>query len=156
MRAISQHLKCPVWVRLGRYVLLTLLLPSRRARARRPAHSAKVEGGYCLRLITTALVALTLNINTAIPSKADMNLKLYAYNLLSWEEFQCFNWLIFKESSWNPKAKNGSHYGLGQMRSTWYKDLSPQKQIKATIKYIRHRYGDSCKALHHLETKGFH
>ncbi len=59
-------------------------------------------------------------------------------------------------SLWNPKARNGSHYGLGQMRSTWYRDLSPQAQIRASIKYIRHRYDDSCKALHHFETKGWH
>jgi hypothetical protein len=29
-------------------------------------------------------------------SKADMNLKLYAYNKLDWQEFQCYNWLILK------------------------------------------------------------
>ncbi len=139
------------------FTYLTRLLPSRRARARRPAHSAKVEGGYCLRLITTALIALTLNINTATTSKADMNLKLYAYNLMSWSQFECYNWLIHKESSWNPKAKNGSHYGLGQMRSTWYRDLNPYEQIKQHIKYISHRYGgDACKALAHLERKGWH
>jgi hypothetical protein len=94
-------------------------------------------------------------INTQ-PSKANMNLKLYAYNQMSWSQFECFNWLIHKESRWNPKARNGSHYGLGQMRSTWYKDLSPKKQIQASIKYIHHRYGCACKALHHLETKGWH
>jgi hypothetical protein len=99
--------------------------------------------------------AVITNINT-MPSKADMNLKLYAYNLLTWQEFQCFNWLIHYESRWNPKARNGSHYGLGQMRSTWYRDLSPQDQIKASIKYIRHRYDNSCKALQHFEERGWH
>ena len=135
---------------------LTRLLPSRPAGARELAHSAKVEGGYCSKTLFVALIATALMLINTQPVKADMNLKLYAYNLLSWEEFQCFNWLIFKESSWNPKAKNGSHYGLGQMRSTWYRDLSPKKQIKASIKYIHTRYGHSCKALHHLETRGFH
>lgn len=134
---------------------LTRLLPSRQAGARELAHSAKVEGGYCSKRLFIALLALTL-ITTPLKANADMNHKLYAYNLLSWSEFQCFNWLIFKESSWNYKAVNGSHYGLGQMRSTWYRDLSPQGQIKASIKYIRHRYGDSCKALAHLERKGWH
>jgi hypothetical protein len=91
-------------------------------------------------------------------SEADMNLKLYAYNKLDWQEFQCYNWLIHKESRWNPKARNGSHYGLGQMRSTWYRDLSPRQQIDAHIKYLRHRYpnGGACSALHHLETRGWH
>ena len=117
---------------------------------------AAVRGGYCFRLIASALTALLILIINTQPSKADMNLKLYAYNLLSWKEFECFNWLIHKESRWDYKAVNGSHYGLGQMRSTWYRDLSPQGQIKATIKYISHRYGDSCKALAHLERKGWH
>ena len=134
---------------------LTRLLPSRQAGAQELAHSAKVEGGYCSKRLFIALIATAIIIKPT-PVNADMNVKLYAYNLLSWSEFQCFNWLIFKESSWNHKAVNGSHYGLGQMRSTWYRDLSPQGQIKASIKYIRHRYGDSCKALAHLERKGWH
>lgn len=115
-----------------------------------------VRGGYCLRLMALTLLTAILQLINLQPVKADMNYKLYAYNLLNWSEFQCFNWLIFKESSWNHKAVNGSHYGLGQMRSTWYRDLSPQGQIKASIKYIRHRYGDSCKALAHFERKGWH
>lgn len=135
---------------------LTHLLPSRQAGARELAHSAKVEGGYCFQLILTALLALTIIIKP-VKAEADMNLKLYAYNLMSWKQFECYNWLIYKESSWNPKAKNGSHYGLGQMRSTWYRDLNPYEQIKQHIKYISHRYGgDACKALAHLERKGWH
>ena len=129
-------------------------LSPKRGRAASPL--AEVEGGYCFRLMATALIAALISIFSTSPSKADMNLKLYAYNKLDWSEFQCYNWLIIKESSWNPKARNGSHYGLGQMRSTWYRDLSPQGQIKATIKYISHRYGHSCKALAHLERKGWH
>jgi hypothetical protein len=117
---------------------------------------AEVEGGLCLRLIATTLIAALITIINPTPSKADMNLKLFAYNQMSWDEFQCFNWLIIKESNWNPKARNGSHYGLGQMRSTWYRDLSPRGQVLASIKYISHRYGDSCKALSHFESKGWH
>ena len=116
----------------------------------------EVEGGHCLRLIATGVIAALLLILNISPSKADMNLKLYAYNKMDWSEFQCYNWLIHKESRWDYKARNGSHYGLGQMRSTWYRDLSPKQQIDAHIKYIRHRYADACDALKHLETKGWH
>ena len=130
---------------------ITLL---RRPRPERQPRGKKVlSPRFMLSLMLCILLSLTMNIT---PSKADMNLKLYAYNLLTWREFECFNWLIHYESRWNPKARNGSHYGLGQMRSTWYRDLSPKGQIKASIKYIRHRYDDSCKALHHFETKGWH
>jgi hypothetical protein len=86
-----------------------------------------------------------------------MNIKLYAYNKLSWEQFQCYNWLIHKESRWDYKARNGSHYGLGQMRSKWVATLNPYKQINVHLRYIKHRYqGDVCKALAHLERKGWH
>jgi hypothetical protein len=75
------------------------------------------------------------------------HLKLYAHSrILDYKEFQCFNRIITKESRWSYTAKNGSHYGLGQMRSTYYRDLDPFRQIDATIKYITHRYTSSCKA----------
>jgi hypothetical protein len=86
-----------------------------------------------------------------------MNIKLHAYNKLNWEQFECYNWLIHHESRWNYKAKNGSHYGLGQMRSKWYGTLNPFRQIDAHLDYIKHRYnGDTCKALSHWERKGWH
>ena len=86
-----------------------------------------------------------------------MNIKLHAYNKLSWDQFQCYNWLIHYESRWNYKARNGSHYGLGQMRSKWYGTLNPYKQIDAHLDYIKHRYnGDVCKAYKHWERKGWH
>ena len=137
---------------------LTTMLPSRHSAGAELALKRRLREGHCLRLMATTLIAALLTIINTTPSKAnvDMNLKLYAYNLMSWEEFQCFNWLIYYESRWNPKARNGSHYGLGQMRSTWYRDLSPQGQVRASIKYISHRYGDSCKALSHFERKGWH
>ena len=133
---------------------LSATLSPQCGRAAGPA--TEVEGGHCLRLIATGVIAALLLIFNPKPANADMNLKLYAYNKMDWPEFQCYNWLIYKESRWNPKARNGSHYGLGQMRSTWYRDLSPRQQIDAHIKYLRHRYSDACAALHHLETKGWH
>ena len=135
---------------------LTLLIDSLRGGARRQPVAERLGQPFVFRLMTLTLIAAVLtNINTT-PSKADMNLKLYAYNQMSWKEFQCFNWLIYYESRWNPKARNGSHYGLGQMRSTWYRDLSPKEQIQASIKYIHHRYGNACKALDHFDRKGWH
>ena len=135
---------CPIYP-LDRAVTLRL------RRGPTAARSRSVRGAFCLSLMLSTLLLFPID-----SSKADMNLKLYAYNQMSWKEFECFNWLIHYESRWNPKARNGSHYGLGQMRSTWYRDLSPQAQIKASIKYIHHRYGDSCKALDHFDRKGWH
>jgi len=138
-------------MRKGLDKAITLL---RRPRPERQPRGKKVLSP---RFMLSLMLCISASLmNDIKPANANMNYKLFAYNLLSWEEFECFNWLIYKESRWNYKAKNGSHYGLGQMRSTWYRDLSPQGQIKASIKYISHRYGDSCKALAHLERKGWH
>ena len=75
------------------------------------------------------------------------HLKLYAHSrILDYKEFQCFNKIITKESRWSYLARNGSHFGLGQMRSKHYRDLDPFRQIDATIKYITNRYETPCKA----------
>jgi hypothetical protein len=75
------------------------------------------------------------------------HLKLYAHSrILDYKEFQCFNKIITKESRWSYVAKNGSHYGLGQMRSKHYRDLDPFRQIDASLRYITNRYQTPCKA----------
>ena len=75
------------------------------------------------------------------------HLKLYAHSrLLDYQQFQCFNKIITKESRWSYTARNGSHYGLGQMRSKHYRDLDPFRQIDATIRYVTIRYQTPCNA----------
>ena len=76
--------------------------------------------------------------------------KLYAHSrVINYKEFQCLNQIITKENrSWDVSARNGSHYGLGQMRSTWYRDLDGYRQIDATIAYITKRYKTMCNAWH--------
>jgi hypothetical protein len=75
------------------------------------------------------------------------HLKLYAHSrILDYKEFQCFNKIITKESRWSYVAKNGSHFGLGQMRSKHYRDLDPFRQIDASLRYITKRYQTPCKA----------
>jgi hypothetical protein len=99
---------------------------------------------------------------TSIPEATAKNysvdhLKLYAHSrILDYKEFQCFNRIITKESRWSYTAKNGSHFGLGQMRSKHYRDLDPYRQIDATLKYITNRYGTSCKAWAFHEQKGYY
>ena len=75
------------------------------------------------------------------------HLKLYAHSrILDYKEFQCLNRIITKESRWSYTARNGSHWGLGQMRSKHYGTLDPFRQIDATIRYITKRYQTPCKA----------
>ena len=85
------------------------------------------------------------------------HLKLYAHSrILNYKEFQCFNQIITKESRWSYLAKNGSHYGLGQMRSQHYRDLDPFRQIDASLRYITNRYETSCKAWAFHQSKGYY
>lgn len=121
--------------------------------------------GLCLRLITTAAIAITINLNSITYSNAyNLNAKqidwvLVAYNHLGGDlyESQCYVELIMRESSFNPRARNGSHYGLAQMRNVKVKDLSPRNQVRWHLRYIDHRYsGSACAALKHLIKRGWH
>jgi hypothetical protein len=99
-----------------------------------------------LLLITSVFATIGASPANAANYSID-HLKLYAHSrLLDYKEFQCFNKIITQESKWLYTARNGSHYGLGQMRSKHYRDLDPYRQIDATILYITKRYSTSCKA----------
>jgi hypothetical protein len=97
--------------------------------------------------IASALIAVQGS-NTANAANYSIDhLKLYAHSrILNYKEFQCFNKIITKESRWSYTARNGSHWGLGQMRSAHYRDLDPFRQIDSTLVYITKRYQTSCKA----------
>lgn len=94
------------------------------------------------------------------PAKAVTNtdyLKLYAHSrVIDNNQYQCLSKIIDKESRWNPDAINGSHYGLGQMKSKHYRNLNPYRQIDATILYIKGRYGSMCKAWEFHKVKGYY
>ena len=98
--------------------------------------------------IAILAVASTTGIHKASAANYSIDhLKLYAHSrILDYKEFQCFNRIITKESRWSYTARNGSHFGLGQMRSKHYRDLDPFRQIDATIRYITVRYETPCKA----------
>jgi len=105
-----------------------------------------------LLLITSVFATIGANPVNATTYSIDQ-LKVYAHTrLVDYKEFQCLNKIITKESQWSYIAHNGSHWGLGQMKSQHYRNLDPYRQIDATIKYNRTRYGSQCKALlFHLE-----
>ena len=112
------------------------------------------------RLAFMAALCLPLGIPAAVAkeniTQADY-LKLYAHSrIINEKQYICFKNIIFKESRWNPKAHNGSHYGLGQMKSKWYKNLDPYRQIDETIKYIRNRHHSMCNAWAFHERKDYY
>ena len=119
----------------------------------------------CHRLLAITALAITFNLNAITYSNAyNLNAKqidwvLVAYDHLGGDlyESQCYVELIMRESSFNPRARNGSHYGLAQMRNVKVKDLSPRNQVRWHMKYIDHRYdGSPCAALKHLIKRGWH
>jgi hypothetical protein len=123
------------------------LLSLRMKRAAEAGSSQERKIGLGAAIALTATLSIT-SISEATAKNYSIDyLKLYAHSrILDYKEFQCFNRIITKESRWNYLAKNGSHYGLGQMRSKHYRDLDPFRQIDATLKYITNRYDSSCKA----------
>ena len=120
----------------------------------------KAESGLVALFI--GFVAAFILLSCASPSYAwknsEMNLKLYAHNQIKdWDQFICFVDLIEAESNWRYWVSNGSHHGLGQMRSELYRNLKPRQQIDAHLDYIAHRYkGKPCLALKHLDKYGWH
>jgi len=74
------------------------------------------------------------------------------------DEFDCLDYLYYRESRWNPKAvsPSGNHFGIPQGKSQWLKTATPYQQINWGIKYNKSRYGSMCKALEHYKLKGWH
>ncbi|WP_240373041.1 tape measure protein [Brevibacterium zhoupengii] len=66
------------------------------------------------------------------------------------DQFGDLNWLLTRESGWNPNAQNpsSSAYGLFQfLNGTWgtvggSKTSDPKMQLEYGLKYIKQRYGD--------------
>ena len=133
-------------------------LPSRRGP--KAARRRALRGGLCLSL-AVGLVLNSINITNAnaYPLKREQqDWALVAMNHLGdLQEAQCWVELIWRESTFNPKAKNGSHYGLAQMRNNNVRTLTPRAQVRWHMRYLDHRYnGSACKALNHLNRKGWH
>ena len=84
-------------------------------------------------------------------------LKLYAHSrIINYEQFKCFDALITRESHWNVKAKNGSHFGLGQMRNANYGRLDGFTMVDWSMRYITKRYGSMCNAWRFFKANGYH
>ena len=118
----------------------------------------RVWQALCILAFTCLLKDYSVAADNSIP-----NLKLYALNKFkTYEQFDCYNYIIIRESRWDYKARNNSHYGLGQMRNTMVLKLTPKGQIDLHYKYVAHRYGlvngeaNACLAAEHLDRKGWH
>jgi hypothetical protein len=96
--------------------------------------------------------------STSAIQKEYVSYKKYAFYLLDWnvEQYKCLAALYGKESAWQPDARNGSHYGIPQGRSTYLGTLNGYEQVQWGLDYIGHRYGEPCIAWQHFKDKGWH
>ena len=139
--------------------------PERKPRRGELASSWAIAFGLLLCLLLIDTPANKIDTAKAEPIKSIITIspKSYAKALINNNtQYNCLDKLYTKESNWNSKAQNGSHYGIPQMRNDMLKDMSAYQQITYGIKYIAHRYGtingtaNACAALKHLNTKGWH
>ena len=133
-----------------------------RARAHQGLR-ASLKGEACLLAIA---IGISLSIATPLDAEASNQAIKYVKELakeqLTDKQELCHHEIVYRESRWNPRAVNGSHYGLYQGKSKSLKNASTVKQWWWYWHYVAHRYGwteydepDYCKALHHLKTKGW-
>ena len=125
--------------------------------------SARARKGMARGVLAVAIGTLLCTMPSAGGSKPVqyISYKEYALHALNYNvrEYKCLSILYGKESAWNPKASNGSHYGIPQGKSEWLKDQDGYTQIQWGLKYIQHHRiykGDTCKALDHWRAKGWH
>ena len=97
-------------------------------------------------------ISLFLPMASAVPATIDpkQSAKAFARSQISSKrEYVCLSRLYGKESAWNYKAQNGSHYGIPQGKSKYLKTASPQQQVTWGLNYIHHRYKTPCEAWRH-------
>jgi hypothetical protein len=133
-----------------------------RARAHQGLKAAPVGRG---RKVAIA-IGISLSIAMPLDAKASNQAIRYVKDLADYQltevQESCHNEIVYRESRWNPKAKNGSHYGLYQGKSKSLEKANTIRQWWWYWNYVTHRYGvtlkdepNYCKALHHLKTKGW-
>jgi hypothetical protein len=112
-----------------------------------------------------ALLSGVLCLAVAIPSPtwADSQaskdrFKLYLHTrVIKDKQYQCAYQLYMKESRFDSRAVNGSHYGIPQLRNKKLKNLDGFTQIDWGYRYVKARYsGDYCLAYKHFKDKGWH
>jgi len=109
------------------------------------------------------LVAIGISLFTPAYAVAPVEAKQYisakeyaALRLDNTQQYKCLSILYGKESAWDDKAVNGSHYGIPQGRSEYLKTASKYEQIDWGLAYIENRYGTPCAALRFFRENNYH
>jgi hypothetical protein len=127
---------------------LNLTKGLRSTRSKRAAEADSSRGRLVLMGVLCVTMLQTIPVNAASASKEIEIYKLYAHSrLLNEKQFNCVSKLWNYESHWNFRSRNGSHYGIPQIRNKKVKDLNAFDQIDWGLRYIKHRYDLPCTAL---------
>ena len=109
------------------------------------------------------LVAIGISLFTPAYAVAPVEAKQYisakeyaALRLDNTQQYKCLATLYGKESAWNDKAVNGSHYGIPQGRSIYLKTANKFEQVDWGLAYIDERYGSPCAALRFFKRNNYH
>jgi len=109
------------------------------------------------------LVAIGITLFAAPSAAAPDEVKQYvtakeyaAHLLQDTEQYKCLATLYGKESAWNEKAVNGSHYGIPQGRSDYLRTANKYEQVRWGLGYIEARYGTPCQALKFFRLNNYH
>ena len=141
-----------ITLNVARY-LTNSVRSTRWTRTGRPVSSRRA-------LLTGALcIAFALPNPTYADSQASKDrFKLYLHSrVVKDSQYQCAYKLYMAESKFDSRAKNGSHYGIPQMRNKKLKNLDGFTQIDWGIKYVKARYsGNFCLAWKHFKDKRWH
>lgn len=130
------------------------------------AHQGLNASPIGLARVVALAIGISLSIASPVDAQATNQAIRYVKDLADYQltekQEACHSDIVFRESSWNLRAKNGSHYGLYQGKSKSLKNASAVKQWWWYWHYVAHRYGwteydepNYCNALHHLKTKGW-
>ena len=132
------------------------------ARAHQGLKAAPVGRGRKVAIAIGISLSMAMPLDAEASNQAIRYVKDLAKEQLTDKQELCHHEIVYRESRWNPRAVNGSHYGLYQGKSKSLKNASTVKQWWWYWHYVAHRYGwteydepNYCKALHHLKTKGW-
>ena len=113
----------------------------------------------CVLVATALFVAQILCLDKAASQVTETtnHYRQWAFiQLNNLDEFHCLDYLYYRESRWNPSARNGSHYGIPQMRNVKLKTMDAMTQIDWGLRYIKGRYQTPCKAWAFFKANGWH
>ena len=126
-------------------------------------NASGVQSDPVSRVGRSVLVAIGITLFAAPSAAAPDEVKQYvsakeyaAHLLQDTQQYKCLATLYGKESAWNDKAFNGSHYGIPQGRSEYLKTADKYEQVRWGLGYIEVRYGTPCAALTFFNANNYH